>query len=1260
VYNDATPIPVSVTTTIKAIAAAPGFANSAVATGLYTIQLPVAATPTFNPAPGTYTSAQTVHLADTTPGATIYYTVDGSTPTTSSAVYSDATPIQVSVTTTIKAIAAAPGFANSAVAAGTYTIGAPPPIAFVQGNYAVPQAPQSTVSVSYAAAQTAGNTNIIAIGWSDSTSTITGVTDSKANTYNPAMIPTRQTGIQSLAIYIASNIGAAPAGSNAASVNFSSAVPYPDVRVLEYSGLASASPLDAVVGASGTGTTSNSGSLTTINANDLLFAANNVSSLTNGAGSGFTSRMITSPDGDIAEDRIVTAAGTYNATASMLSGSWVMQLVALKAAGSQPVSATPTFNPLPGTYTSAQTVHLADTTPGATIYYTVDGSTPTTSSTVYNDATPIQVNVTTTIKAIAAAPGFANSAVATGVYVIQQATAATPTFSPPPGTYTSAQTVHLADATPGATIYYTLDGSTPTTSSTVYNDATPISVAVTTTIKAIAAAPGLLNSSVATGIYTIQPPTAATPTFSPVPGNYPTPQVVHLADATPGATIYYTLDGSAPTTSSAVYNDATPIQVSVTTTIKAIAAAAGFANSAVATGTYTIGASVVIKFVQVNSTVPQTPQSSASVAYSAAQTAGNLNIVAIGWTDGSSSVTSVTDTKGNTYSVAVGPTVQSGVQSQVIYIAKNIVGAAAGANTVRVNFSAKVPYPDVRILEYSGLDPVSPLDGAAGASGNGTTASSGTITTSYPYDLLFGADYVSSFTNAPGDGYVTRIVTSPDGDIAEDQIVTATGTYTGTALISNGNWIMQTIALRGAGLPPPPPDPSKYGQWSSVTSWPILPIHVSLMPNGKVLAFGHDTNGGTTEGTIWDPSAGSFQNTAYNGADLFCSGHGLLPDGRVFIVGGHVSDHVGIKNAVVFDPASSTWSALPAMSYARWYPTVTSLPDGRMLVSSGEISCAGCDATVPEIYNPSTNSWTQLTNASLDIPIYPHMFVLPDGRVLNTGSYELPVATRALDPNAQTWATVDPTLLDAGSAVMYTPGKILKTGTSATSDPPFKQSAATAYVLDMTQGSPTWRAINSMAFRRTYHNSTVLPDGSVLITGGVGSTNPDDLPTAVYAAEMWSPATEGFETMASMVTPRVYHSTALLLPDGRVLVGGGGQYQGSSPDQLNAEIYSPPYLFKGTRPTVTSYPQVLQYGSQFIVQTPDAANISSVVLVRLGSVTHAFNENQRFVPLSFSPSVGSLNVQAPANANMAPPGQYLLFLSSGVPSVGVFVQFPVP
>ena len=701
------PIPVSTAATIKAMAAAGGFSNSAIATGAYTIQVAAAATPTFSPVPGTYTSAQSASLQDTTAGATIFYTLDGSTPTTASTVYT--TPIQVSANTTIQAIAVASGLSNSAVAAGAYTIGAPAAIAFVQQNSAEPQTPQTSVSATYAAAQAAGDTNVVAIGWADDTSSVTSVTDTNGNVYALALSPTRRTGVQSLAIYVASNLVAAAANSNTVTVAFDAAAPYPDVRVLEYSGLDTVSPLDGTAGASGTGTTSSAGPVTTTNANDLLFAANYVSMLTNGAGAGFTARVITNPDADIAEDQVVSAAGTHTATASVASGGWVMQLVALKAAGSQPAAATPTFSPVPGTYTSAQSASLQDTTAGTTIFYTLDGSTPTTSSTVYT--APIPVSTAATIKAMAAAGGFSNSAIATGAYTIQVAAAATPTFSPVPGTYTSAQSASLQDTTAGATIFYTLDGSTPTTASTVYT---------------------------------------------------------------------------------------TPIQVSANTTIQAIAVASGLSNSAVATGAYTIGAPAAIAFVQVNSATPQTPQASVSVTYTAAQTAGDTNIVVIGWSDATSTIASVTDTNGNTYSPAIGPTQQAGIQSQAIYVAPNIVAAGAGANSVTVTFSGSVPFPDMRILEYSGLAAVSPLDAAVGGTGNGTTSNSGSLTTTSPNELLFAASTVDSITTGAGTGYTSRVITSTDSNIAEDQGAAAVGTYSATASMSSGNWVMQLIALRAA------------------------------------------------------------------------------------------------------------------------------------------------------------------------------------------------------------------------------------------------------------------------------------------------------------------------------------------------------------------------------------------------------------------------------------------------------------------------------
>src|SRR5262249_23663086 len=164
---------------------------------------------------------------------------------------------------------------------------------------------------------------------------------------------------------------------------------------------------------------------------------------------------------------------------------------------------------------------------------------------------------------------------------------------------------------------------------------------------------------------------------------------------------------------------------------------------------------------------------------------------------------------------------------------------------------------------------------------------------------------------------------------------------------------------------------------------------------------------------------------------------------------------------------------------------------------------------------------------------------------------------------------------------------------------------------------------------------------------------------ASLAAEMWSPVTETWTTMASGQSPRFYHSGALLLPDGRVLVAGGGR---SGDDQLFGEIYSPPYLFKGRRTVLSASPPTAQYGTNFVVQTPDAARIAKVSLIPLGSVTHTFNMNQRFVPLNFQSLSGSLDVQAPANGNLAPPGYYMLFIvdDSGVPSVAAFVRLPTP
>jgi Concanavalin A-like lectin/glucanases superfamily/Domain of unknown function (DUF1929)/Bacterial Ig domain len=209
----------------------------------------------------------------------------------------------------------------------------------------------------------------------------------------------------------------------------------------------------------------------------------------------------------------------------------------------------------------------------------------------------------------------------------------------------------------------------------------------------------------------------------------------------------------------------------------------------------------------------------------------------------------------------------------------------------------------------------------------------------------------------------------------------------------------------------------------------------------------------------------------------------------------------------------------------------------------------------------------------------------------------------------------------------------------------------------MTSASPAWQEGAAMKYGRSYETLTVMPDGKVLATGGQRGTDGVDETTGVLPAEMWDPDTNTWKVMASSRRPRLYHSSAILLPDARILLAGGGAY-GNTPNEKSGEIYSPPYLFKGARPTITASPKVLHYGQAFDVDTPDAASISKVSLVRMGSVTHNFDFDQRYMELSKTTQTDGLHISGPSNANTAPPGWYMVFLinNQGVPSMGQIVQ----
>jgi alpha-D-ribose 1-methylphosphonate 5-triphosphate synthase subunit PhnH len=440
-------------------------------------------------------------------------------------------------------------------------------------------------------------------------------------------------------------------------------------------------------------------------------------------------------------------------------------------------------------------------------------------------------------------------------------------------------------------------------------------------------------------------------------------------------------------------------------------------------------------------------------------------------------------------------------------------------------------------------------------------------------------------------------------------------------------------------------NPADIGQWAKVNTMSIAAIHSHLLPDGKVLMWGRDASGALP---LWDPGTPQAISTVPGvGYDVFCSGHSLLPDGRVIVAGGHIANNFGFAMLSIFDPSTATWSTAPDMNAGRWYPTVTTLANGDALVTSGQIDTTVGNNTLPQVYQPATNSWRSLTGAQLAQALYPMMFVAPNGKVINVGPSG---DTRYLDTNGTgAWSWVGRRQFGYrgyGSAVIYD-GKILVTGGG---DPP----TATAEVIDLNASVPEWRLVASMNVARRQLNLTPLPDGTVLATGGTYGPGENNTTTPVFAAEVWNPATQGWTTLASGTVPRLYHSSAFLLPDGRVVMTGGDGYR-------DVEAFSPPYLFKGARPSMSSVPTSIGYGQRFTVQSAEAAGIAKVTLIRLGSVTHAFNMNQRLNTLQFTPLGGTLDITAPANGNLAPPGHYMLFIvdNNGVPSVGSIVQLGV-
>lgn len=443
-------------------------------------------------------------------------------------------------------------------------------------------------------------------------------------------------------------------------------------------------------------------------------------------------------------------------------------------------------------------------------------------------------------------------------------------------------------------------------------------------------------------------------------------------------------------------------------------------------------------------------------------------------------------------------------------------------------------------------------------------------------------------------------------------------------------------------------------------SWPVVAIHAHLLPNGKVMFWDRHDAAGDGDPRLFEPTTNLVTAAPMPGDDhdLFCSGHVLLGDGRLFVAGGHIEDRVGQANASLFDPATGIWTPLPPMNAGRWYPTATLLANGEVFVASGNIDVETGVNTVPQAWNPKTNTWRTLTGAALELPLYPFLFLTSNGRVFTAGPQP---NTGYFDPEGlgsfTFVATSNHGFRRYGSAVLYDDDRILITG--GTIDPP----TASTEVINLRDPVPSWRTVAPMAFARRQLNLTLLPDGTALATGGTSAPGFNNPEGAVREAEVFDPKTETWRTLAAATEARLYHSVALLLPDARVLVAGGGHPNGGGddPDHFSAEIFSPPYLFQGPRPTLTSAPATVRYGETFFAATPDGAAIDAVTWLRLSSVTHAFDQNQRINRLTFSPAPGGLRITAPSDPRVCPPGDYMLFLlDGGVPSVANIVRIVLP
>jgi galactose oxidase len=494
-----------------------------------------------------------------------------------------------------------------------------------------------------------------------------------------------------------------------------------------------------------------------------------------------------------------------------------------------------------------------------------------------------------------------------------------------------------------------------------------------------------------------------------------------------------------------------------------------------------------------------------------------------------------------------------------------------------------------------------------------------------------------------------------------------------------------------------PPNASEEGMWSGVKVWPIVAIHLAILPDGRVVAYGTEPSLDLTTGRVfllWDPKLGfdptsiQIKGNAEN-VDSFCSAATLLRDGTLLVSGG--SGTTGLESSV-FDYMTGKASRAPDLNKPRWYGTLTALPDGRALASGGAdpfVSHAFLDpdgasnqiSSTPEVYTKGVG-WKPLTGARSADAFgaknnrywYPRQWVTPFGTIFGittelmweittdgVGSIKM-LGKFKTPPDNMTYPNVGPT----STAVMYDVGKILQVGGNGYANGFAMEPSNLATIFDINKLNESKLEITDvdpMTFPRHWANTIVLPNGEVVVTGGAYIED-EYTPYPIFEAEIWNPITRKWRIGASAAVYRGYHSTSVLLSNGVVASCGGGL-----PGPIatyNCEMYYPPYLFEkkegesvlATRPKILSISSnTVTYGEKISVQMASTDTISEVSLIALSITTHAFNSNQRRLKLMFEMTTAGLDVSMPSSANLAPPGYYHLTVLNrfGIPSTSVII-----